>query len=306
MVLTKRKRDGEFVVWAPSRQVSDTSVVPERPAKKARTKTTDSYPPSTAAACSFSNWEVPSVKSAIPTASHVSANPPAGFADELPQPGPSQAPKAARSRKKADAGAPKPEKRGAIFKRSCPRNILDRVERVRTPQREITANILALLNSELEQIFCEAPLAPNSVAHPRVREAHARATGKATVPAQSPPKKRIPGPDDDCPICYDGMDGVNETMLVFCEDCGNALHKQCFEEWRKNCTASGKDFTCVWCRARWTTGSAAGSSKGVRSAEGYLNLSGVSGLSPVRDTSSYYNGPRRGQRYNGFQSYLDD
>lgn len=50
----------------------------------------------------------------------------------------SPAPPAKRGRggrkKAADAGspAPKPEKRGAIFKKKCPQNILDRVERVMT------------------------------------------------------------------------------------------------------------------------------------------------------------------------------
>ena len=92
----------------------------------------------------------------------------------------------------------------------------------------------ALLTSELETIFAQAPLAPNSVAHAHVREAHARATGKA--PSTSVPEedastnKRIPGPDDDCPICYDGMHGIAETLLVFCEECGNALHKECFQQ----------------------------------------------------------------------------
>ena len=94
-------------------------------------------------------------------------------------------------------------------------------------------NSRALLTSELETIFAEAPLAPNSVAHAHVREAHARATGKApatSVPEEASTNKRIPGPDDDCPICYDGMDGVAEASLVFCEECGNALHKECFQQ----------------------------------------------------------------------------
>ena len=91
----------------------------------------------------------------------------------------------------------------------------------------------ALLTSELETIFAQAPLAPNSVAHPHVREAHARATGKApttSLPEDAGTNKRIPGPDDDCPICYDGMHGVAEASLVFCEECGNALHKECFQQ----------------------------------------------------------------------------
>ncbi|KAG5652310.1 hypothetical protein H0H81_005460 [Sphagnurus paluster] len=268
------------------------------------------------------------------------------YANTGPQP--SQPAKASKTRKKADPDAPKPEKRGAIFKKSCPKNILDRVERVmlqrffmidrQRVEGELketfsvlgsTGNVYtvkidhrpscncpdamkgnhckhilfiflkvlqvtqasglwyqkALLTSELETVFAEAPLAPNSVAHPRIREAHARATGKQSDTAcQSPTKKRVPGPEDDCPICYDGMHGVNETSLVFCEDCGNALHKECFKEWKDRRAKDHKDLTCVWCRARWVyapIGGANTTAGGARIAEGYLNLSGVSGLSPI-------------------------
>ena len=53
------------------------------------------------------------------------------------------APKAKRARKTKDAGAPAPEKRGAIMKKKCPQNILDRVERVMT-QRYVEATLLSL------------------------------------------------------------------------------------------------------------------------------------------------------------------
>jgi len=171
----------------------------------------------------------------------------------------------------------------------------------------------ALLTSELETIFAQAPLAPNSVAHPHVREAHARATGKApstSIPADAGSKnKRIPGPDDDCPICYDGMHGVAETSLVFCEECGNALHEECFQQWKRTAASKGTQLTCVWCRARWIVaqpaGGTSGSVKRSMGRYGYINLSDVADVSPVRDTSTYYHGPRAGKRYYGFQDYSD-
>ncbi|KJA24154.1 hypothetical protein HYPSUDRAFT_38918 [Hypholoma sublateritium FD-334 SS-4] len=281
-------------------------------------------------------------------------------------------------RKKAtDASlpAPKPEKRGAIFKKKCPQNILDRVERVMTQRIFMidrnrvdgelkeefsvlgsTGNVYtvtidhrprcscpdsskgnhckhilfiflkvlqvtqasgywyqkALLTTELQDVFAHAPLAPNSMAHPHVREAYARATGKATpdvANTAATKKKRVPGPDDDCPICYDGMHGAAEASLVFCEDCGNALHKECFGQWQRTATSSGKDLTCVWCRAPWVlpyAGAAGAAVPGARRAEGgYLNLGAVGGASPVRDTTTYYHGPRRGHRYYGYQQYAD-
>lgn len=43
-------------------------------------------------------------------------------------------------RKKADPNAPQPEKRAAIFKKKCPQNILDRVERVMTQRRVVISH----------------------------------------------------------------------------------------------------------------------------------------------------------------------
>ncbi|KAL0951161.1 hypothetical protein HGRIS_007893 [Hohenbuehelia grisea] len=310
---------------------------------------------------------------------------------QQPVSAPAPAPK--RARKKADPSVPAPEKRGAIFKKKCPQNILDRVERVasqtfymvdrRRNGNELreefsvlgsTGNVYtviidkkpscncpdatkgnhckhilfiflkvlqvtqasgfwyqkALLTSELETIFAEAPAAPNAVTDPRVRDAYARATGKAT-PAKSNasnPKKRLPGPDDDCPICYEGLQaagGKSEESLTFCESCGNSLHTECFNQWKSTSARSGKALTCVWCRANWVLPAAAsGSGTGVarRTSEGYINLADVAGVSPVRDTSSCeckcmssllpsfmaftdYHGPRRGQRHYGYQDYDD-
>ena len=165
----------------------------------------------------------------------------------------------------------------------------------------------ALLTAELEKIFAEAPLAPNALAHPRVREAHARATGKAvaTPDVQSSSKKRIPGPDDDCPICYEGMHGVSETLLTFCDECGNTLHQQCFDQCKHSkyntsdlffdrvfngigkatSKNSGKQLSCVFCRAQWVT-PLSGSVGAQSSGQGYINLANVSGISPIRDTST--------------------
>lgn len=50
---------------------------------------------------------------------------------------------------------------------------------------------------------------------------------------------------------------------------------------------SGKDLTCVWCRARWIVARPGGGAGGVkRSMGGYINLSNVANVSPVRDTST--------------------
>ncbi|KAK0194810.1 hypothetical protein F5146DRAFT_923008 [Armillaria mellea] len=290
------------------------------------------------------------------------ATPPAKMA-------PSAAPIPPKSLAKAKAKTPrepkpKPEKRGAIFKKKCPQNILDRLDRVieqrffmidrerdsdelketfkvlgstgnvytvvidHTPHCDcpdaskgnhckhiifVFIKVLqvphesshwyqkALLMTELQDVFAHAP---NAVANERLRQAHLQATGKA--PASGSTKasnRRMPTEEDDCPICYDKMHTEPENRLTWCEVCGNALHRVCFAQWRTTAQNSGKNVTCVWCRAEWVLPDAGkGKGKAV-GEEGYVNLAAVAGVSPQRDTSSYYHGVRRGSRTYGYQKY---
>ncbi|KAH8099574.1 hypothetical protein BXZ70DRAFT_894818 [Cristinia sonorae] len=283
---------------------------------------------------------------------------------------PDKPPPAKRQKKKKDPDAPEPEKRGAIFKKKCPQNILERVARVQEQRMFLldrtrngnelreefamqgsTGNVYtviidkkpscncpdalkgnhckhilfiflkvlqvtqasgywyqkALLTSELEEIFANAPLAPAALANARVRDAYAKATGKSgsqNIAAEG--KKRIPEKDDDCPVCYETLFEVKESKMTFCDTCGNGLHKECFQQWVKAARGSA---TCVFCRASIASSTPAGSS-GTRATPvggaGYLNLAAEAGISPQRDTSSYYHGPRRGQRHYGYQNYDDD
>jgi len=117
-----------------------------------------------------------------------------------------------------------------------------------------------------------------------VREAYARATGEAPALTPSDPRRRIPGPEDNCPICYETMHGISEDKLVFCEECGNALHTECFGQWRRSATK----LTCVWCRAKWTSNDKGGTGATSSTSGGYINLGSLAGLSGQRDTSSYH------------------
>ncbi|KAF7327866.1 hypothetical protein MKEN_00366500 [Mycena kentingensis (nom. inval.)] len=160
----------------------------------------------------------------------------------------------------------------------------------------------ALLSDELQSVFANAPMAPNALANPRVRAAYAKAVGKPDAPPE-PEKsnKRMPGEGDDCPICYDSAFNVPEKNLTFCETCGNAVHNECFGQWKQTCRSQSKDLACVWCRAKWPVAAAGagGSGAGANLEEGYVNLASAAGVSTMRDTSSYYDGPRRGERYYG-------
>lgn len=95
----------------------------------------------------------------------------------------------------------------------------------------LTDLLRALLTSELEELFRDAPLAPNATAHASIREAYARATGKASPAATTTNNnRRMPNKDDDCPICYEGMYGIKADMLSWCQTCGNSIHKECFQQ----------------------------------------------------------------------------
>ncbi|KAJ7030317.1 hypothetical protein C8F04DRAFT_1113961 [Mycena alexandri] len=378
MVLEKRKRDGGFEPWrsanAPqssptastSTLAASSSQVPARTeidalplAKKARTEPIHPIPVTPKATPAAYNTISAASSSQVPL-------------ENDPKPA-----KKTRRKKGEDSAADTPEKRGAMFKKKCPQNILDRVDRVMTQrffmvdrkrfEGELkeefqvlgsTGNVYtvtiqhkpscncpdaqkgnhckhilfiylkvlqvtqasgvwyqkALLTNELEEIFANAPLAPNALAHPRIREAYARAIGKSQAPStpeatSAGPKKRLPGEDDDCPICYDKMHGVAETTLAFCEECGNAVHKECFAQWKQTSANQRKKLTCIYCRAEWpdiAAGKAAGGSGARTTTSGYLNISSVAGVSPQRDTTTYYHGPRRGQRYYGYNEYEDD
>ncbi|KZO97068.1 hypothetical protein CALVIDRAFT_454547, partial [Calocera viscosa TUFC12733] len=262
-----------------------------------------------------------------------------------------------KKRKKEDPDTPREEKRLARIRKSCPQNVLDRVERVLTQRfylvdrerdgdelRETfkvlgsTGNIYtvtidkvpacncpdalkgnhckhilfvflkvlnvsqyssyyyqkALLSTELAEVFNSAPAAPTVVAAERIRQAYATASTSASASAPAAAAKRLPQEGDDCPICYEAMPVNSDAGLVFCRSCGNGLHKGCFTQWAK--TPNGR--TCVTCRAAWPHEGAAaalGNGQGEGGEEegapavnvdGYINVAGVAGISPVRDTSS--------------------
>ena len=166
MVL-KRKQGDEFVPWTSSSQgQQDTQSLPElSPPKRTRRSSvlaanaiaahstmTVSTPiqrtkTRTARGRNSSTAIVPTVSAPIPPAiAGPSVYPQAGSSQ------PSVSAPAKRGRKKkavADSDEPEPEKRRARFKPSCPQNIMDRVERVRSQRcvEFVSELITALINS---------------------------------------------------------------------------------------------------------------------------------------------------------------
>ncbi|KAH7097506.1 hypothetical protein BKA62DRAFT_817143 [Auriculariales sp. MPI-PUGE-AT-0066] len=169
----------------------------------------------------------------------------------------------------------------------------------------------ALLTSELEWVFSNAPAAPQlSITNARVKAAYDTATGKILAAAADDgtidDTDKLPEDGDDCGICYDEMAGNEQTLrktLSWCTTCHKPVHTNCFSMWLQ----AKRGETCVYCRSPWTqplpNSSGTGGKAGATYREGYLNLAGVAGVSGVRDSSTYYHGPKRGRRYYGYRRY---
>ncbi|KAK4705528.1 hypothetical protein P7C70_g669, partial [Phenoliferia sp. Uapishka_3] len=249
-----------------------------------------------------------------------------------PEAGP--APKKGKRANPGDDERQPPEARQAIYKKKCPKERYDRVitqkffcvERERKGETHenfkvlgSTGNIyevkikhlpscncpdgakgnhckhIALLTTELEAIFSNAPRDRTDIKEEKIREAYAIATGKkaAPLPGESSAgvQKRLPGDDDSCPVCYEDYTPGQEKGLVFCtgsiDSCGNGIHAECHAQW----AAKTNPVTCVFCRAPWASATPAGPVAGPSySAEGYLNMAAQANVSTYRDTSSYWQG----------------
>ncbi|KAI9034331.1 hypothetical protein DFJ74DRAFT_753536 [Hyaloraphidium curvatum] len=156
---------------------------------------------------------------------------------------------------------------------------------------------IALTQSELSAIFANAP-DPSAMASERVRRAFERATGNGPAgdAEEDTEGRRAIDEDAECPICYTEL--KTSDKLDWCRasgGCGNSVHSTCMAQWISSQRKAGKDVTCVYCRRAWVS-EASSTSTGAVQNGAYLNLASVAGLSQKRDTSTYYQGPRRGYR----------
>eukprot|EP00048_Salpingoeca_helianthica_P021353 m.11819 g.11819 ORF g.11819 m.11819 type:complete len:365 (+) comp5873_c0_seq1:129-1223(+) len=143
----------------------------------------------------------------------------------------------------------------------------------------------ALIPSELEEIFANAPQGRTTVEAPKAaRDAYKKMAGEddeskpdAAAAADEPKPKDYVG--EFCGICYDVLAEADE--ITWCKSsCGKSVHKGCFTHWEKAQTGR---VTCVYCRAPWPTAAGAGAAAGAAgSSEGYTNLSHLSGQDSYR------------------------
>lgn len=142
---------------------------------------------------------------------------------------------------------------------------------------------LALLSSELREIFANAPPPP-----PASGEEEGGGSGDGDGR-----RKPVEG---DCPICFCEMEAEGGEAVVWCRAaCGQNIHKGCFETWaatkRRQAAGGGKaEVTCPYCRSVWEGDEDVIKKierNGVRNAEGYVNVASQLGISTERDYSTY-------------------
>ncbi|KAI7920941.1 hypothetical protein M0657_006316 [Pyricularia oryzae] len=142
---------------------------------------------------------------------------------------------------------------------------------------------LALLDSELREIFANAP--------PPLGE-----SGTVTTSSQDS-KKRKPI-EGDCPICFDqllaaveaeGSSKRDHSTIVWCRAaCGQNMHKQCFRMWsatKKTGSRGEGNVTCPFCRSQWMGDDDLVKDinrDGPLNCEGYVNVADQLGIDPQR------------------------
>lgn len=88
---------------------------------------------------------------------------------------------------------------------------------------------LALLRSELREIFAKAPPIPS-----------------ADAATKSSNRKPL---EDDCPICCMEFEPEKEKIVYCKAACGNNIHEVCFSQWKAS--KNGGAVTCPFCRTPW-------------------------------------------------------
>jgi hypothetical protein len=184
----------------------------------------------------------------------------------------------------------------------------------------------ALLQRELASIFANAPRRQASavMANASVRRALASgsdADGNADAQgadaaadadadddvADGDEGARKPFDGEDCAICFEVMTD-KEDLVWDRGSCGKSMHRHCFSMWASHSARSspGGNALCPSCRGVWisdlpagSTASAAAGGGVVQSAEGYVNLASLQGISSERPayTPSGWRPRGRGSRW---------
>ncbi|KAF4630387.1 hypothetical protein G7Y89_g7753 [Cudoniella acicularis] len=164
--------------------------------------------------------------------------------------------------------------------RRRPRNNMNHGNRDAEELAAAPAPVYAAQNQQrLRPVVLLEPALPAHIARPLAVAAAADAwdnlAAEAGGPAPAdiflnPVRRELRGEDDDmvppripnfarrkpltepCYVCIDpfNQDDIDdESAIVFCNECGQNLHKRCFETWSEG--KLPRDVTCGFCRAKW-------------------------------------------------------
>jgi hypothetical protein len=152
----------------------------------------------------------------------------------------------------------------------------------------------AYISTELKELFSllrHRRVGGSVLANAQVRAAVA---GKKIDPEDdqsgSGVQRRSLEEDSDCPICFDEL--TDRCQLTYCRAaCGANFHADCIRRWLSQPTlSSGAHSLCPTCRQPWIFADGATKQAEGSNDEGNENYGSLQGLSPDRDTSTYYQG----------------
>ncbi|KAJ4769945.1 Mitogen-activated protein kinase kinase kinase 1 [Rhynchospora pubera] len=98
--------------------------------------------------------------------------------------------------------------------------------------------------------FLALPTASDVLAGPRARAMFLRMLSGANQQGRELPDVTVLRQEGAvCPVCLDEMTTGQGLRLVTCGTCGNSVHGECFDRWKRSRGRRG--VSCVVCRARW-------------------------------------------------------
>ena len=151
-----------------------------------------------------------------------------------------------------------------------------------------------LLQSELRQVFDQAPAATQVAAQVAASQAvcseYAKITGNVSTEPGAAASLVVRKPLEECSVCFDDFTATDVTC--WCETgCGGNFHKECIQKWLDQKRRERSDQTCPLCRTLWPSAGAAAASvgsPGATVAEGYVNLANLQpGTSAERELTHF-------------------
>jgi len=174
---------------------------------------------------------------------------------------------------------------------------------LRVPRDSPVIGQRELHSSELLEIVTSVPDDPTVLADKRVRAEYDKIANPGAASTTDESRKKQKPVEGDCPICFDPM--LRSDEIDFCQECGNNVHKGCWQKWSQTKRSMHIEETCVYCRAVWANSSpAAGGTGAAILNEGYVNLASLQPETGIHRRE--YHSWRRYGSYDSYSGYEYD